>query len=382
MGGMKLKAVVGVLLGGLVIGQGAERVYLACGNVGVRVAEFDSEKGTLTEPREAVSLQNAGFLAKHPSQPILFSTCALEGKKGMSGGVAAFSIQEDGQLELLNQSSTQGNGTCHLSIDESGKVILAANYSSGSVASFQVKEDGSLSEAVSTFKHEGKSVHPRRQKAPHAHYFTAGPKNQFAYVPDLGIDQVKIYRLDAETAELTPAGAGQLEGGAGPRHMKFSADGQFAYVLNELSLSVTTFAIGQEDGSMTAVDTVSVLPEDGDGEKVTCAEIRVHPNGRFVYTSQRDLRTKPSDYEGGIGRNSLSVFQVTEEGTLERIQTISAGVRIPRNFNFDPSEKWILVGGRSSNDIQVFSVDGASGKLAPHGDLIECPGAICFQFVE
>ena len=381
MEGMTSKVFLGILMGSLAAGQAAERVYLACGNAGLRVAEFDSEKGTLTAPREAVSLQRAGFLAKHPSEPIIYSTCALDGPKETNGGVAAFRIQEDGQLELVNQVSTKGSGTCHVSIDQSGKVVLAANYGSGSVASFQVEASGALSEAVSAVQHEGKSVHPSRQKGPHAHYFATGPSNQFAYVPDLGIDQVKIYELNAETAELTPAGEGVLEGGSGPRHMKFSTDGQFAYVLNELTLTVTTFAVGAEDGSLKAVETISVVPEGTDKEKVTCAEIRVHPNGRFVYTSQRDLKTRKGD-DGEIGRNSLSVFHVKEEGTLEHVQTISAGVRIPRNFNFDPSGKWVLTGGQSSNDIQVFSLDQATGKLAPHGDLIECPGAICFQFVK
>lgn len=377
---MILKSISGILAASLVLGQAGERVYMACGQSGLRVAEFDSEAGTLTTPREAISLPGTGFLAIHPSEPFLYATCSLEGKKP-SGGVAALKMSEEGTLELVNQVATQGQGTCHVSLDDTSQVLFAANYGSGSVASFQVLGDGSLSPAVSAIQHEGSSVNPKRQTGPHAHSFIAGPRNQFAYVPDLGLDKVLIYRFDPATAQLTAAGAGLLEAGAGPRHMKFSRDGKFAYVLNELSLSVTTFAYSKKDGSLQEVATVSVMPEGTDGAEMSCAEIRVHPNGRFVYTSQRDLRTRATNYREGLGRNSVSVFRVTGEGTLQRTQTISAGVRIPRNFNFDPSGKWILAGGQGSNDIQIFAVSGESGKLSPHGEAIDCPGPICFDWV-
>lgn len=377
---MILKSISGILLAGLAFGQAAERVYIACGQSGLRVAEFDTEAGTLTAPREAISLAGAGFLAIHPSEPLLYATCSLEGQQP-SGGVAALKMSEEGTLELVNQVATQGEGTCHVALDGTSKVLFAANYGSGSVASFQVLGDGSLSPAASAIQHEGSSVNPQRQSGPHAHSFIAGPENQFAYVPDLGLDKVLIYRFDPATAQLTAAGAGLLEAGAGPRHMKFSRDGKFAYVLNELSLSVTTFAYSKKDGSLKEVATVSVMPEDADGAEMSCAEIRVHPNGRFVYTSQRDLRTRAANDREGLGRNSLTVFRVTGEGTLQRTQTISAGVRIPRNFNFDPSGKWILAGGQGSNDIQVFSVNGENGKLSPHGETIDCPGPICFDWV-
>ncbi|MFC0019112.1 lactonase family protein [Roseibacillus persicicus] len=378
---MKFKSslFVSILLASSSFLSAGERVYLACGSAGVRMAEFDSASGTLSSPVEAISLQNSGFLAMHPEKPVLYSTCNLDEGTKWRGGVAALQILEGGTLEVLNQVSTQGNGSCHVSIDATGNVAFAANYGSGSVASFQVKEDGSLSEAVSAIAHPGSSVHPQRQKEAHAHYFAAGPHNQFAYVPDLGLDKVLIYRFEPETAALTAAGAGLTEAGAGPRHMKFSLDGKFAYVLNELNLTVTTFKHEKESGGLTALGTVSTMPEEAEKEKMSCAEIRVHPNGKFVYTSQRDLRTNP---EGSpLGRNSISVYRVTREGTLQRVQTISAGVRIPRNFNFDPSGKWILAGGQASKDIQVFEVDEKTGKLSPHGEPVSCPGGpICFLF--
>ena len=357
----------------------AERVYVACGAIGIRVADFDSETGKLSPLNEALSLSGTGFLALHPEKPLMYATCSTDGEKGENGAIATLEVLENGTLEVLNQSLTKSGGACHVSLDASGKVAFAASYGDGSVASFQVKEDGTLSEVVSFFEHEGSSVHPSRQKKSHAHYFAAGPKNAYAYVPDLGLDEVVIYRFDEKSAELTAAGEAKVAGGAGPRHMKFSKDGKFAYVLNELDLTVTTFRYNEEDGSLSEVATISAVPDETDKKQVSCAEIRVHPNGKFVYTSQRDLRTRKD--KSSMGRNSLSVYRVSQEGIIQRVQTISAGVRIPRNFNLDPTGKWLLAGGQASQDVQVFAVDENTGKLTASGEPVECPGnPMCFVF--
>ena len=359
--------------------QAAEQVYVACSSTGIRVSDFDSETGALSPFNEALSLPGVGFLALHSEKPLMYATCYGEGEKGKNGVIGALEILDNGTLDVINLSPTKSGGACHVSIDAANQVVFAASYGSGSVASFQVQDNGSLSEAVSVVEHEGSSVHPTRQKASHAHYFAAGPKNNFAYVPDLGLDQVVIYRFDGTTGELTPAGAGKLAGGAGPRHMKFSKDGKFAYVLNELNITVTTFRYDESDGSLTEVTTISAVPEGTDKDRLSCAEIVVHPSGQFIYTSQRDLRTRGDD--SPIGRNSLSVYRVGEEGTIQRTQTISAGVRIPRNFNVHPSGKWLLAGGQLSGDVQVFSIDEKSGELAPKGDPVACPGKPqCFVF--
>lgn len=358
----------------------SERLYIACPSVGVRVAEFDTESGILSPPREAVSLNQTGFLAIHPTQPFLYATSAIEGKKKDNGGVAAFRMGEDGTLELLNESSAVGRGTSHISIDTSGSVVFAANYGSGSVASFAIQEDGQLSEAVSTITHEGSSIH-ERQKQPRAHYIQTDPSNGHVYTADLGTDEVIYYSFEEDSAKLTPAGAGKLTPGAGPRHFKFSASGEKLYVLNELDLTVTTFSHDQDSGKLTKEESISVLPADAERDNLTCAEIRLHPSGNYLVTSQRDLRSRSKDWTGGIGNNSLSVIQIADDGSLSLHKNVSAQVLIPRNFNFDPSGKWLLAGGRSSDNIQVFSFDSATGELSPHGDLVACPGPICFEFV-
>ena len=185
---------------------------------------------------------------------------------------------------------------------------------------------------------------PSVKRRSHAHYFAAGPKNTFAYAPDLGLDEVVIYRFDKDTAKLTPAGEANLEGGAGPRHMKFSKDGQFGYVLNELNLTVTTFRYDEKDGSLSEVATISTVPEGTDIKELSCAEIRVHPNGKFVYSSQRDLRTRKDDSE--MGRNSLSVYRVSQEGTLQRVQTHFGGSENSPQLQ-SRSDRQVVAGGWS-----------------------------------
>ncbi len=356
-----------------------EQVYIAAGSAGIRIAELDEEKGTLSPLNEAVSLPGAGFLALHPTKPVLYATCYTQGEKGKNGAIGALQILEDGTLDVLNRSLTESRGACHVSVDATGQVVFASNYSSGSVVSYQAKKDGSLSEPVSVIQHEGSSILPGRQDAPHAHYLAAGPENKFAYAPDLGLDQVVIYDFDTETAKLVSVGAGKVAPGGGPRHMKFSADGRFAYVLNELNVTVTIFTVNSEDGSLAEHQTLSAVPEGTDKEELSCAEIVVHPSGKFVYTSQRDLRTREKG--SPIARNSLSVYKLVSEGKLERIQTVSAGVRIPRNFNLSSSGKWLLAGGQFSSDVQVFAVDEETGQLTAKGDPVACPGRpTCFVF--
>ncbi|MDP0491686.1 MAG: lactonase family protein [Verrucomicrobiota bacterium JB023] len=345
-------------------------LFISSAPEGIYQASFDTETGELDNLRPVAEFAGGGFLALHPSKPLLFSTSKHE----QTGSAKSFSITPEGLTEL-SESTTQGRGTCQISLNHTGSLAFVANYSSGSAASFTVDEQGQLSQEAGFAQHEGSSSHPNRQTAPHAHATVVGPDNNFLYVPDLGIDKVMIYRIDPSGA-LEPAGHGQLPKGSGPRHMKFSRDGNFAYVLNELSLTVTTFRRAKDSGALDAIETISVLPDGEEPDAMTCAEIRVHPNGKYLYTSLRDLKTRISEEIGG---NTLTSFAVKEDGTLERIQVVSAGVRIPRNFNLDPTGKWLIVGGQASHDIRVFSV-GSDGKLTLTGRSYPCPAPICFEF--
>lgn len=341
----------------------------------IHTATLDTHTGDLSAIRIAATIEFPGFLAIHPNQPFLFSTTAGF-EKPNTAGVAAFRIHDDGQLTLLNKQPSHGISACHLSVDASGQTLVATNYRSGNVSSFQILKDGSLTPAISTHQHTGAAQHPKRQNAPHPHSIFIHPNNRYAYVPDLGIDKVMIYALDPAHGTLSPAGHADVPGGSqGPRHMKFSNDGKQAYVLNELSMTLATYTVNLENGQLTYIDSQSVWMDGGTPEGMSCAEIRVHPNGNWIVTSQRDLN--------GEGRDSLSTFERKADGTLKLIANTAAGVHFPRNFNIDPTGRWLITAGQRSSTLAIFAIDPDTGALTLKQSDIPFEGApTCVEFLK
>ncbi|MDF7823836.1 lactonase family protein [Pontiellaceae bacterium B12227] len=341
-----------------------ERVYIGTSkSKGIYFADLDTKTGKLSLPVLAAETKGCGFVAVHPNRKLLYST-----------GTASFKINQDGTLTHLNTQTTEGGGACHVSIDREGKCAMVAYYGGGAVASFKILKDGSLSEAKSFHKHEGFGEHPERQKKPYAHSILTNPDNTYAYAADLGIDKIMIYKLNPDEGTLTPAGEAVVPGGSmGPRHMKWNDKGTILYLLNELDLSVSIFKAAPE-GQLEFVKTESTLPEGYDKSEMTCAEIRIHPNGKFVYASNRDLSEK--------GRDSITIFTRFEQG-FQRLKVIPAQVWIPRNFNIDPSGKRMLVGGQKSKDIAIFNVNTKNGHLSFTGEKVPFEGGpICFEFLK
>lgn len=356
--------------------QAARLVYFGTSqSEGIYTAEFDSEKGSLAPIRLAVEIASPGFLATHPNKQNLYSTTAGF-EKPNTGAVAAFRIHEDGSLSLLNKQPTLGRSACHLSIDTTGKTLIAANYSSGSVSAFPIRIDGTLAPAFSTHQHIGSALDPKRQKEPHPHSVFIHPNNRHVYVPDLGIDKVMIYELDPAHAKLTLSGFADVPGGSqGPRHMKLSSDGKFAYVLNELSLSIASYSVNLKNGDLEYIDTQSVFTNGIAPKGMSCAEIRIHPSEQWIYASIRDLN--------GQGRDALSTFQRATDGSIKLIANTPAAVYFPRNFNIDPSGKWLIVGGQRSSTLAIFSINQDSGALTLKSAEIPFNGQpTCVEFLQ
>lgn len=337
---------------------------------GIYLSSLDESTGQISPPKLIVALQGAGFQALSPDGKSLLSTSSSTEKP--SGQMTIFSIGDGFKLSQTGQTSALGNGTCHVSFDQTGKVAMFANYGSGNIGSALVAADGSLGELSSNFQHEGSSVNPQRQKEPHAHSIFPDPENQYAYACDLGTDKVEIYKIDTTTGKLTEAGDAKTPAGAGPRHLKFSKDGKHVYVLNELNTSVSVFK-RLTDGQLERVQDLSVLPDDSQLEGMSCSEIRVHPNGKFVYTANRDTRNQ--------GNDTLTVFEVKGDGSLKRLTSVPAAVSIPRNINLSPSGKWLITGGQNSNDLAIFSVDPETGALKKTGGNIPFPSPMCYVFL-
>ncbi|UCE49023.1 MAG: lactonase family protein, partial [Phycisphaerales bacterium] len=320
---------------------------------GIYRSALELETGKLSEPVLAAEAKNPSFLEIHPSGKFLYAVS----ESGGSGSVSAYAIGDDGDLEFLNQQPSGGSGPCHVSIDHAGKNVLVANYGSGSASVIPIKSDGSLAQPTGFVQHAGSSVNPRRQKAPHAHSINVSSDDRFAFVADLGIDKVMIYKLDVErgTIVANDPPLATLKAGAGPRHFVFAPNGKYAYVINELDCTVTAFAYDPPSGALTEIQTITTLPDAFDGSS-SCAEVRVHPSGRFLYGSNR-------------GHDSIAVYQISRrKGTLTLVEHETADIQTPRNFNIDPTGKFCLVANQGSDSVVVFRINRKTGALEPTGN--------------
>jgi len=356
---------------------GKQRVYFGTytrgtPSQGIYVADLDVAAGKLTDVRVAAKSDNPSFLAIHPNGKLLYAACEVGDFGGAkTGAVAAFAIDAaTGTLTLLNHQPTRGGAPCHLVVDRTGKCVLSANYGGGSVCVHPLDTAGKLGESTAFVQHTGKSVNPRRQEAPHAHSVNVDPANRFAFVADLGLDRVLSYRLDAAQGKLAanPSGDAKLQPGAGPRHFAFRPDGRFAFANNEMTSSVTALAYDAERGALTEVNTVSTLPKDFTGDNST-AECQAHPNGRFVYVSNR-------------GHNSIAIFATDEKsGRLTALGHEFTQGKTPRNFGIDPAGAILLAENQASDSVVVFRIDPLTGKLAATGSPIEIPSPVCAKFL-
>ncbi len=336
---------------------------------GIYHARFDAEKGRLTKPTLVAEIESPGFLTLDPTESILYAT----GRQHESDSLSAYRIGRKNQatrLVLINSQPIGDGGAAHLATDRTGKLLLSAQYGGGSLAVFPLKEDGSIGKRTQLLKHKGGSgIVAKRQEAPHPHWVGTSPNNRFAFVPDLGLDRVVIYRIDDTNSQLTRHGEGVAPAGAGPRHMKFHPNGKFIYLLNELALSVTVFTYDVEQGTMTPIQTIPTLSKEAKAKEpfVSASEIRVHPSGDFVYAATR-------------GHDSITVFRTQADGKLKLVEIEPVRGSWPRNFNLDPTGKWLVVAGRDSNTLSVFAIDPSSGELSYSGHTAPVPNPICVLF--
>ncbi len=356
-------------------GDSAKRIYIGTytgpKSQGIYTARFDPVTGKISLLELAVKATNPSFLALHPKQPLLYAVGESGEPAGFPEGVVSvFEIDKTtGKLTLLNQQPSGGAGPCHLSIDPTGRCALVANYGSGSIAALPIQPDGRLSPPTSMIQHQGSSVNPQRQTGPHAHFITADPRNRFVLACDLGLDKVLVYKADTSSARLTPNTPPwvSVQPGLGPRHLVFHPNGKFVFLLNELGAKVTAFSYDPKHGWLTEFQNVSTLPAEFKGDNI-CAEVQVHPSGRFLYASNR-------------GHDSIAVFEVNPKTRrLEFVEHQPTLGRTPRHFVLDPSGRWLLVGNQDSDNIVVFHVDPKTGRLTNAGKKAEAGSPVCIVF--
>lgn len=339
-------------------GPGAEGIYRS---------NFDTETGKLTAAELAHKISGPGFLALHPDGTKLYAVASQE----KEGGVAAYKIAADGALQFFHFEPTGDGGAAHVAVHPSGKFLLTAQYGGGSVSLLPLDGKGKPGVATVTEHEGGSGVVEGRQKAPHPHWCGYSPDGKYAFIPDLGMDGIVIYAVDPDKPAITRHGFAESVPGGGPRHMRFSNDGKFIYLLNELSLSVTVFSWDAATGKAERLSTTPALSEEAKAAESfnSAAEILVHPDGPYVYSSNR-------------GHDTVTAYKIGEGGAaLEVIQVQPIRGAFPRNINLDPTAKWLLAAGADSNTIAVHAVDPATGLLTyQRGSVINVPAPICILF--
>ena len=333
---------------------------------GIYVFRLEDTSGKLEQINLAPNVENPSYLEIHPSGKFLYAVNEID-----EGLLSSFNIDvKTGGIKLLNQQSSLGNAPCHISIDKSGRCALITNYESGNICASTIGDNGYLSEAKSNIKHHGKSTDPVRQKGPHAHSINIDPYNRFAVVADLGLDQVLVYRLDTANAklELNNSPLVQLPGGQGPRHLDFHPSGHYAYLINEIGNTLSSFKYDASYGTLSEIQRVSALPHDFDNTN-QCADIHVHPSGKFVYGSNR-------------GHDSICIARIDQEsGRLTALNFQATGGINPRNFALEPSGKYLFAANSDSNNIVTFKIDKDSGLLGPTGYFAEVPTPVCIKIL-
>jgi 6-phosphogluconolactonase len=336
---------------------------------GIYTYEFDADTGRLTPKGLAAETPNPSWVAVHPGGKYLYAA----NEAGKASTVSAFAVDvKSGKLTLLNQMPSLGEDPCYLSFDKTGKYVLVANYSSGTIAVFPILAEGRLGEHTAMVKDAGATgPNKKHQEGPHAHWIETSPDNRFVLVADLGLDEVLVYKLDATSGTLTPnePAFARLKAGSGPRHAVFYPNGKFVFAVSELSSTATSFAYDVKKGTLKETGTASTLPPGFSGRN-DVAETAVHPNGKFLYVSNR-------------GNDSIAILSIHPGNrTLAPAGGIPTGGKEPRHFAIDPSGKYLLAENQFSNNIVVFKIDPATGGLTPTGQVVEVPSPVDIAFLQ
>ena len=361
-----------VLLGLWLTSASSTTVFIGTGtgdqptdSKGVYAFTLDEHQSTLTPLGLAHATENPTYIVIHPSQKYLYATNSVD-----NGTVTGFRIDSTnpGRLHMINSQSSHGSGPVYASINQGGNYLLVANYGSATVASLPIdRTNGSLQRPTSFDQQTGSSVDPDRQSSAHAHCIVYDKQDAYALSADLGSDQIYHYKFSAnngslERTSITKAG----RPGDGPRHLKFSSNQKYVYVINELKSEITVF---NYQSNMEIIQIISTLPANFTSTN-TAAEVLLHPiNEKFLYASNR-------------GHDSIAVFSVDmNTGSLSLIQHTSVQGQTPRNFNISPDGKFLIAANQDSNNLVLFTVDANTGRVTPTGSSAQINQPTCVKFL-
>lgn len=335
-----------------------------CESKGIYVYEFDSKTGNFGLKSNTENIFNPSYLTVSNDNKFVYSVSENDKKSSVS----AFGFNsKSGELDFINYQNPNGLNPCYVINDE--KNVITANYSSGSISVLGKNKDGSIGAVKQVVQHTGKSINANRQEAPHAHMVYFSPDKKYVLANDLGTDKVYVYQYNpnSSTAVLQLKSSIDIKPGSGPRHLIFSKNGKFVYVLQELDGSLTSFSYA--DGILKKVSETTVVASDFKGN-IGAADIHVSPDGKFLYATNRG------------SANDISVFKILKKGKLKFVQRTSTLGKGPRNFAIDPTGNFLLVGHQYTNDVIIFERDKKTGTLTNTGKKIELCSPVCLVFTK
>ena len=346
---------------------------------GIYVSRYDEITGEISRPKLATKIKNPSFLVVHPTLSIVYAVSEIADLNGKpTGGIISFVVDmHSGQLTQQSVQPSQGKGPCHLSLDATGKSLLAANYGSGSVICLGINDDGSLLPPVATtqdkpggfIQHAGTGPNKSRQQGPHGHSMNATSTGKFAISCDLGADKVFVHKLDVPTAVITPHNSTPTQPGGGPRHFALHPRLPFGYANNELDMTVTAFRFDAVEGNLQKIHSASTIPDSiQERTGFSTAEIAIHPSGKFLYVSNR-------------GHDSIALFGINEQsGRLSLKSVEPTRCQTPRHFAIAPDGKRLYAAGQASGTITAFTIDSETGKLSFTKRMLKVPKPVCIVF--
>lgn len=357
------------------VGTYTQTVHFSSGKVvdgkgkGIYHLVFDPEEGKLEMRSVEPGVANPSYVAFSPDKRFLYAASETKECRGghFGGEIGAYRILDNGDLKFMNSQVSDGWDSCHVAVNEAGTFAVISNYGSCTAAVFPILEDGFLAEHCQFIEHRGSGVHPKRQKKAFPHSTIFSPDGQFAYILDLGMDQLVAYRISPDGGPLVrdETASFALKPGSGPRHAEWHPNQKYLYVVDELSCAVTCLEHNPGSGCFREVQTITTLLDGRTGD-FTSADIHMTPDGRFVYASTR-------------GSNTLACYRIDQAtGRMTAVQSVSSGGEVPRGFAIDPSGRRLLAANQNTHNIVVFSIDQETGMLERLQE-IRLPNPVCIK---
>jgi 6-phosphogluconolactonase len=332
---------------------------------GIYKLTLNEAKSSIENIELASEIGYPTYLAINNNNANLYSVI----KDGEKGGLASFKIDPDNyKLKPLNYSFTDGKSPCHVILDKDNNYAFTSNYHKAELISYKVASDGSIETWLDTVQHTGSGPNKLRQENAHIHFANFTPDGSYLYTIDLGLDKLSMYSLkDGNLTEISDKSIA-LKPGSGPRHMDFHPNGNFAYILTELSSEVIALKYDKTNGSFEVIQYISILPEDCSVESAGGA-IHISSDGNFLYTSNR-------------GYDSITVFSVnSNSGELKFSSNIKLNGKSPRDFSISPSGKFLIVANQDTSNVELYSINKTTGELKYLNISEYIPNPVCIKFL-